>query len=183
ALTYPHIPGYTIVPVTPRPTLLGRLLAEFRTPTPPPPPAVNLVPTAETPHNITQLQTQTELLKCYLRRRSQSPPSPSDRALAQLIKGCEIAMHSVILLASENERLAAENARQKRKRAQKRSYVARGGIFTAAEACQLINTQQEELAEVARVDTTQLQERHQGAAGATRLNTRFQDALSIRLIN
>jgi hypothetical protein len=91
--------------------VLSRLLAKFRTPTPPPPPAVNLVLTAETLHNITQLQAQTKLLKHYLRRRTQSPPSPSNRALAQLVKGCEIAMHSVVLLASENERLAAENAR------------------------------------------------------------------------
>jgi hypothetical protein len=68
-------------------------------------------------------------------------------------------MHSAVLLASENERLAAENARQKRKRAQKRSYVARGGIFTAAEARQLINTQQEELAEAAWVDATHSRQR------------------------
>ncbi len=151
-----------IVPFNPDRVLSG-LLAKFRTPTPPLPPAANIVPTAETPHNITQLQAQTKLLKHYLRRRTQSPPSPSDRALAQLVKGCEIAMHSAVLLASENERLAAENARQKRKRAQKRSYVARGGIFTVAEARQLINTQQEELAEAAWVDATESRQPKQRA--------------------
>jgi hypothetical protein len=50
-----------------------------------------------------------------------------------------MAMHSAVLLSNENERLVAENQRQKRKRAQKRSYVARGGIFTGEEATNMIN--------------------------------------------
>jgi hypothetical protein len=119
--------------------VLNHLLTRFQTPTPPfqlSPARVSL--TAETPRNITQLEAQTKLLKQYLRRRTQSPPSPSDHALDQLVKGCAMAMHSAVLLSSENQRLATENARQKRKRAQKRSYIAKGGIFTAAEALELI---------------------------------------------
>jgi len=68
---------------------------------------------AETPHNIQELKAQTGLLKRYLERRTQSPPSPSDQALAQLVKGCEMVMHSTVLLLVGNERLMAENGRQK----------------------------------------------------------------------
>jgi hypothetical protein len=51
-----------------------------------------------------------------------------------------------MLLSSKNERLSTENQRQKQKQAQKRSYVARGGIFTAEEATDLINKAAEETA-------------------------------------
>jgi hypothetical protein len=44
-----------------------------------------------------------------------------------------MAMLSAVLLASENEKLRMENQRQKRKRAKKRTYVARGGVLLAAE--------------------------------------------------
>ena len=133
-------------------------MAQYQTPTPPPPPAFEPAPVMETPHNILQLKTQARLLH-HLLRRSRSPPSPTERALAQLLKGCEMAMHSAILLASENERLAAENGRQKRKRAQKRSYVARGGIYTAAEALNLANNQQRELAEAIQAEGSQQRQR------------------------
>jgi hypothetical protein len=49
-----------------------------------------------------------------------------------------MAMHSAVLLAAQNERLLAENERQKRKKAKKRSYIAKGGALTGAEALSLI---------------------------------------------
>ena len=49
-----------------------------------------------------------------------------------------MAMHSAVLLASQNEKLTAENHRQKRKRAQRRTYIAKGGVLTGAEAQVLI---------------------------------------------
>jgi hypothetical protein len=42
-------------------------------------------------------------------------------------------MLSAVLLASENEKLYIENQRQKRKRAQPRMYIARGGVLSGAE--------------------------------------------------
>ena len=48
-------------------------------------------------------------------------------------------MHSAVLLASQNELLTAENHRQKRKRAKGRTYVAKGGVLTGAEAQGLID--------------------------------------------
>jgi len=44
-----------------------------------------------------------------------------------------MAMSSAVLLASENEKLYMENQRQKRKRAQRRTYIARGGVLSGAE--------------------------------------------------
>jgi hypothetical protein len=43
----------------------------------------------------------------------------------------------------ENEKLRTKNQRQKRKRVQKRSYLARGGILTVAKAQSLIETERE----------------------------------------
>jgi len=111
------------------------------------------------PHSSHLLQAQTELLKRYLKRCSPSPPSPTDQALSRLVKGCEMAMHSVVLLASENKRLSTENARRKRKRAQRRMYVAKGGIFAASEALELINDREEEQAEAAEPPPTEARRR------------------------
>ena len=47
-------------------------------------------------------------------------------------------MHNATLLASQNEQLLAENRRQKRKRAQRRSYIARQGVLTGNKAQTLI---------------------------------------------
>jgi hypothetical protein len=44
-----------------------------------------------------------------------------------------MAMLSAILLTSENKKLCMENQRQKRKRAKKCTYIARGGILLGAE--------------------------------------------------
>ena len=44
-----------------------------------------------------------------------------------------MAMSSAVLLASENEKLRIENQRQKKKRAKKRTYIARGGVLSGAE--------------------------------------------------
>jgi hypothetical protein len=44
-----------------------------------------------------------------------------------------MAILSAILLASENEKLYIENQRQKRKRAQRRTYIAKGGVLSGAE--------------------------------------------------
>jgi hypothetical protein len=54
-----------------------------------------------------------------------------------------MAMHSVVLLVSENEWLLAENRHQKKKRATKRSYIQKGGILTGADAISLINKEQD----------------------------------------
>ncbi|TID24025.1 Transposase Tan1 [Venturia nashicola] len=99
------------------PNVLSLLHAQIHTPSPQLHPQPEAVWVAETPHNITKLQHQTDLLKQYLKRRTQSPPSPTDQASNQPVKGFQIAMHSAVLLASENEKLRTESQRQKRKKA------------------------------------------------------------------
>jgi hypothetical protein len=88
----------------------------------------------ETPHNVAQLEQQVKVIKDYLQRRSKSPPSPTDAAINQLVKGCQIAMHGAVLLADENEKLRAANERQKRKRAVKKKQISKKTTLTVAEA-------------------------------------------------
>ena len=93
--------------------------------------------TPETPQNITTLQMQAHAVTQSLNRGSHSPPSSAERAIAQLVKGCQMAMHSALILAHENERLMAANKKQKQKRAKKRAFIATGGILTVAEGLHL----------------------------------------------
>jgi len=54
-----------------------------------------------------------------------------------------MAMLSAVLLASECEKLQAENQRQKRKRAKRRTYIARGGVLSGAEGLSRAQAAQE----------------------------------------
>lgn len=114
------------------------LHTQFHTPSPQLLPQAQPNWTAETPHNIVELQHQTELLKQCLQHSSSSPTL---QALNQLVKGCQLAMHSTVLLASQNKKLFAENQRQKRKRGKKRSYLKKGGVLTATEARTLVEVE------------------------------------------
>jgi len=60
-----------------------------------------------------------------------------------------MAMLSAVLLASENKNLRMENRRQKGKRAQRRTYIARGGVLLGAEGASRAQATQEEVAEAA----------------------------------
>src|ERR1700722_7221141 len=82
-----------------------------------------------------------------------------DQALSQLLKGCQIAMHSAMLLASQNKKLIAENHRQKRKRAKRRSYIAKGGVLTGAEAQVLLNNEQSSRMEAAQGEQAEIRQR------------------------
>lgn len=88
----------------------------------------------ETPHNLAQLEHQVAALKQYLKRRSNSPPTPTDRALNQLVKGCQMAMQSGVLLAAENERLRAANEKQKHRRGLKRRFISTSTSLNVSEA-------------------------------------------------
>jgi hypothetical protein len=118
--------------------VLSKLNTQLWTPTPPLAIAIEQGPwIPETPHNTTQLELQSKAIKEYIRYRIKSPSSPTDLTLNQLVKGCQMAMNSAILLAEENRQLRAENERQKKERAKRRSYVAHGGVLTVAEGLQL----------------------------------------------
>ena len=59
--------------------VLSQLHTKYQTP--PPHPLLNAFWVAEIPHNITELQKQTALLKRYIKRRTYSPLSPIEQAL------------------------------------------------------------------------------------------------------
>ena len=91
--------------------------------------------TSETPHNTAQLEQQAKLIHELLQRSSQSPTS---QAVNQLIKGCQLAINSAILLATENKKLHEANQRKKKKQTQRRRYIGRGGVLTAQEGQHLV---------------------------------------------
>ena len=122
-----------LVPYDPE-RVLSKLNTQLRTPTPPPPPATEQAPwVPETPHNIQELEFQAKAIGDFVRRRTAGSSSPTDRAIQQLVKGCQMAMHSAVLLTDENKKLRAANERQKKKRAVRRSYIATGGVLTVQE--------------------------------------------------
>jgi hypothetical protein len=58
-----------------------------------------------------------------------------------------MAILYAVLLASECDKLWAENQRQKRKRAKRRTYIARGGVLSEAEGLSRAQAAQEGAAE------------------------------------
>ena len=77
------------------------------------------------------------MLKDLLKRRSNSPPSPSKEMLDQIIKGCALALHGGALLAEDvtNLRMANEKMIKKRNRSTKKIPCEEG--LTIEEAIQL----------------------------------------------
>ncbi|KKA21900.1 hypothetical protein T310_4064 [Rasamsonia emersonii CBS 393.64] len=86
----------------------------------------NWVP--ETPHNIIELQHQAATIKTLLKRH-------------QLIKGCELAINSAVILVKENHDLRAANEKQKQKRKRSTNQISHEGGFTVQEAQDLIQSQ------------------------------------------
>jgi hypothetical protein len=83
---------------------------------------------SETPHNLVELEHQSRLIRGLLQRQSQSP---SNQAISQLIKGCQMAMHSAVILTKENTQLRLANERRQRKQQHRRRYLANGGVLQA----------------------------------------------------
>jgi hypothetical protein len=124
-----------VVPYKPD-RVLAKLNTQLRTPTPP----LVLQPehwAPETLYNTAELELQSQAIKDYLKRRTKSPPSPTDLALNQLVKGCQMAMNSATILAEENRQLRAINAKQVKKRAKRRTFIATGGTLTIQEGLAL----------------------------------------------
>ncbi len=114
--------------------VLLRLQLKLRTPTPPASEtAIAVCQTPKTPYTVAQLAQEYTTIKGLLKRRSKSPPSPTEQALKRVVKGCQMAMHNAAFLASEIKDLRAMSARQKRKRETPHSYIASGGVLTAEE--------------------------------------------------
>ena len=114
-----------LVPFDPE-RVLSKLNIRLRTPTPSAsrPSSRSSVFTPKTPSTVAELLKQGASIQAFLKRRSHSPPSPSQTALNQLIKGCQLAMQNGILLEQEIKELRAANAVQKQKRARVSRQIA-----------------------------------------------------------
>ena len=66
---------------------------------------------------------------------------------------------SAILLISENKKLCIENQRQKKKRVEKRTYIARGGVLSGAERASRVQAAQEGVVEGAAEAATERPQR------------------------
>ena len=124
-------------------------LTVVRTPSPPATAAnAEVAWTAETPRTTDQLEKQARLIKDLLQRPSQSP---SSRAVGQVIKSCQTAMHRVTILGKEITELRVANQRRQRKQQQRRQYIASGGALRAEEG-QLLAAEAERVVRQAEQD-------------------------------
>jgi 7-keto-8-aminopelargonate synthetase-like enzyme len=121
--------------------VLEKLNIHISTPTPPPSRASTNSSWLATPHTLRQLHKQASSVKKLLNRRSQSP---SQIAIQQLIKGCEMAMHSAALLTKENHDLRAANEKERQKRKQSRHQMTPNEGLSIQEARDLIQARNEQ---------------------------------------
>jgi hypothetical protein len=110
-----------LVPLHPE-RVLSQLNIQLKTPTPPLSRSTTSVP--KTPYNLKQLNKQASTIKKLLRHRTQSPPSPTNRALNQLVKGFEIALNGAAILAKENQDLRAAHEKELQKRKRSKAQIA-----------------------------------------------------------
>lgn len=151
-------------------------LTVVRTPSPPQTAATaEAVWTTETPHTTNQLNQQAHLIRELLQRQSQSP---SSRALAQLVKGCQLAMNSATILAEENSKLRASNTRLRRRENRKRQYIATGGALQAEAGRALAVAA--EIALIRRVDGEASQPRRRAPPTCTKCGTQDHNRTSCR---
>ena len=66
-----------------------------------------------------------------------------------------MAMHNAVLLQEENSRLRAENARQKRKRQQRRAFIQTGGSLTIGEGVSSTTAAHQKAAKAAKAPKAQ----------------------------
>jgi hypothetical protein len=131
----------SLVPFDPD-RVLSKLNIQLNTPTPPGsrPSSQSSYFSPKTPATVAELLKQASSIKAFLKRRSNSPPTPSKTALNQLIKGCQIAMQNGILLEQEIKDLRAANAVVKQKRTRTNRHIAYQAGVSVQEAQELIRS-------------------------------------------
>ena len=92
----------------------------------------------QTPQNPIQLQRQASSIKALLKQRSRSPPSPLKQQINQVLKACEIQMHSTALLEVEARKLHAAHEKQKQKRRRSNRQILNEGGMTVQESQQIL---------------------------------------------
>ena len=125
-----------LIPFNPN-RVLTRLHIKIRTPSPP--------SIFEQSNSILPLKTPSNIIELdHLQKQREKRISPTDRVFQKIIKGCQMTMHNAVLLRDENSRLRAENARQKKKRAQRRAFLQTGGTMTIEEGMAIIEAREED---------------------------------------
>jgi hypothetical protein len=121
--------------------VISKLDVQLRTPTPlgSRPGSQSSAWSPKTPANLKQLNRQASSIKALLKQRSQSPPTPTNIAIDQLLKGCQLSLHSNAILLKEIRDLRAENETQKQKRNRTTKRVAHTEGFTGQEARESMN--------------------------------------------
>jgi hypothetical protein len=141
-----------LIPFNPN-RVLSQLNIQLKTPTPPGSRSTNSVP--KTPHNLKQLKKQETTLKKLLKERTCSPSTPTKAALDQLIKGCEMAMNSAILLAKENQDLRAAHEKELQKKKRSRRQIETAAGFSIQEGQEFIQSRNQAAEAIPTVSTEQ----------------------------
>ena len=83
--------------------------------------------------NSARLELHKEAVQGLIRYSTQSPPTPTVKAVKQLIKGCELAMHRDTLPTADSAKLLVAKERLKQMWEAKKKHVRKGGILSAIE--------------------------------------------------
>ena len=94
--------------------------------------------TLKTSFTKKQLCWQASSIKALLYTEFWSPSSSLNCALNQLVKGCQLAMHSTILLAKKNKKLYKKNEKKKQKCTQSKRQIPSEEGLSVLEAFVLI---------------------------------------------
>ena len=121
--------------------VISKLDVHLRTPTPPGsrPGSQSSAWSPKTPANLKQLNRQASSIKALLKKRSRSPPTPTNMAIDQLLKGYQQSLHSNAILLKEIRDLRAKNETKKQKRKKTTQRVAHSEGFTGQEARESMN--------------------------------------------
>ena len=121
--------------------VISKLDVHLRTPTPQGsrPGSQSSAWSPKTPANLKQLNRQASSIKALLKQRSQSPPTPTNMAIDQLLKGYQLSLQSNAILLKEIRDLRAENETKKQKRKKTTQRVAQTEDFTGQEARESMN--------------------------------------------
>jgi hypothetical protein len=133
-----------LVPYDPQ-HVLSTLQIKFKTPTPPGTShSMNLNSNwaPKTLQNIIRLQKQSNTIKAILKQQTHSPPTPTKQALDQLVRGCQLAMHSAVILARENQELRAANEKQVKNSKKSKKQIPHQGSLTIKKGAQLLQATQ-----------------------------------------
>jgi hypothetical protein len=121
--------GAGLVPLDPE-AVLSKLDVRLRTPSPPPPAAVEAQWESRTPSNAVELGSQSALIRNRIQLHQNSSPTAILDSLDSLSKGATIMMHQATLLRDTVASLQKANEAATKRRARKKKRIQREGTLT-----------------------------------------------------